>query len=106
MSDQQQVWPVLDQLNKELGAILKQTLEDLNTVAGKERLEKWRLATLAVLKQQAGERIAKQFELTRPSPSFTHDLVEEFEEEVDTYRTALDRAVKALRARAGGGATS
>lgn len=106
MSDQQRAWPILDQLNKELGAILQQALDDLNTVAGKERLEKWRLATLAVLKQQAGDRIAKQFELTKPSPSFTHDLVEEFEEEVDTYRTALDRAAKALRAKGAGGATS
>ncbi len=104
MSDQQQVWQILDQLNKELGAISKQTLEDLNTVAGKERLERWRQATLAVLKQQAGDRIAKRFELTKPSPSFTHDLVEEFEEEVDTYRTALDQAVKALRSKLTGGA--
>lgn len=98
MSDLQAALEAINQQSKGLDLVLKQTLEDLNTVAGKERLFKWQAATVALLRQHAGDRIATPFALVKPGPSFTNDLVEEFQDDIDLYRTALTTARKAVQA--------
>lgn len=99
---QQAALDAIDRQAKELDAISAQVAESLNTVAGAERLAKWKAATTALLKQHAGDRIANQFALAKPGMSFTNDLVEEFQDEVETYRTALQAAKKAVRAQSPG----
>ncbi len=102
MPQQQSALDAIERQSKELEAISAQVAENLNTVAGAERLAKWKAATTALLRQYAGDRIANQFALAKPGMSFTHDLVEEFQDEVETYRTALQAARKAVRAMASG----
>lgn len=74
---------------KALDAISNQTLEDLNTVAGTERIAKWKTGTVPLLAQWVGKKEAQEFADTRPGPSFTNDIVEEFTDEVDLYRNYL-----------------
>lgn len=74
---------------KELDAILGQTNADLNTVAGTERLAKWKARTAAVLTQVIGPQAGQEFAGKQPGPSFTNDLLEEFTDLVEFYRTAL-----------------
>jgi hypothetical protein len=74
---------------KALDAISSQTLEDLNTVAGTERIAKWKTRTVPLLAQWVGKKEAQEFADTRPGPSFTNDIVEEFTDEVDLYRNYL-----------------
>ncbi len=105
MTDQQAVVQAIECQAKELEAISKWVAQELNTVMGSERLAKWKAATTAVLRQQAGNRIAGQFAQARPGPSFTNDLVEEFQDEVETYRTALAAALKAVRAQGPAGSS-
>jgi hypothetical protein len=81
---------------RELDAILKQTNEDLNTVAGAERVAKWKAKTVPLLAQYVGQREAQEFAGKRPGPSFTNDLLEEFTDEVDFYRSLLVSLVKKL----------
>lgn len=81
---------------RELDAILKQTIEDLNTVAGSERVAKWKAKTMPLLAQYVGQREAQEFAGKRPGPSFTNDLLEEFTDEVDFYRGLLVSLVKKL----------
>jgi len=73
----------------ELDEIAKRTTEDLNTVAGTERVTKWKARTAALLSQALGENEGKAFARQQPSPSFTNDLFEEFTDVVDFYRSAL-----------------
>ena len=74
---------------KELDAIVQSAGKDLNTVAAKERIAKWKTQTLPLLAQYVGDREAKQFWKVEPGPSFTNDLLEELTEEAETYRNAL-----------------
>lgn len=80
---------MIEQQRKELDTILKQAAEDLNTVAGAERVAKWKARTIALIAQQVGPQEAKRFAETRPGPSFTSDLFEELSDEIDVYRTFL-----------------
>ena len=74
---------VIEQQLKELDAIAKQTNEDLNTVAGTERMAKWKARTAALLLQHVGKPAADAFAVINTGPSFTNDLVEEFNDNVD-----------------------
>lgn len=74
---------------RELDALAKQTLTDLNTVAGTERVAKWRTATIAVLTESVGAQEAKTFAEIHPGHCFTNDMVEEFTDLIDCYRTPL-----------------
>ncbi len=74
---------------KELDAILGQTTTDLNTVAGTERIGKWKARTAAVLTQAVGPKEGQAFAQKQPGPSFTNDMLEEFTDVVDFYRNAL-----------------
>lgn len=80
----------------ELDALIKQTLQDLNTVAGTERVAKWRLKTVALLTDSLGAEAGQKFAGIKPGPSFTNDLIEEFTDLVDCYRSPLAALAKQL----------
>ncbi|HEX2055663.1 MAG TPA: hypothetical protein VHF07_04160 [Nitrospiraceae bacterium] len=95
MPDMTQALTVIEQQLKELNAIAKETNETLNAVAGRERVMKWKARTADLLIKQVNQQEGQTFSRTNPGPSFTNDLVDEFNDEVDFYRTQLT----ALRAR-------
>lgn len=74
---------------EELDKITGQTMKDLNTVAGTERVEKWKADTVAILTRTVGQQEAHRFSGIHPGPCFTNDLVEEFNDLIDCYRTPL-----------------
>ncbi len=82
-----------DQL-KELDAIFQETMETLNTVAGVERVAKWKGRTVALITQFLGEKEAQRFAALQPGPSFTNDLTEEFTDLVDYFRAPLTDLAK------------
>jgi hypothetical protein len=87
---------VVQQQIKELDELAKQTLVDLNTMAGAERVAKWKAKTVALLTDTVGQTEAQRFAALQPGPSFTNDLVEEFTDLIDTYRTPLASLAKQL----------
>ena len=74
---------------EELDKITGQTMKDLNTVGGTERVEKWKVETVAILTCAVGPQEAQRFSGIRPEPCFTNDLIEEFNDLIDCYRTPL-----------------
>ncbi len=90
---------VIQRQIKELDEIANRTTMDLNTVAGSERVAKWKARTAPLLAQFVGMKEAQEFVDKRPGPSFTNDLLEEFSDEVDLYRSYL----VALSKKVGGG---
>jgi hypothetical protein len=80
----------------ELDALAEQTRTDLNTVAGTERVAKWKVATVALLMEAVGSQEGEIFSGIHPGPSFTNDLLEEFTDLIDCYRTPLAALVKRL----------
>lgn len=91
---------LIDRQVKELDAIAKQTTQDLNTVLGSERIAKWKARTVALLQQHVGKQEADELARKNPGPAFTNDLIEEFTDEVDCYRSHLTALAKRLRAAA------
>lgn len=87
---------VVQQQIKELDALAKQTREDLNTVAGAERVAKWKTRTVALLMEAVGQKEGQKFAGIHPGPSFTNDLVEEFADLIETYRAPLAALAKQL----------
>jgi len=87
---------VVRQQIKELDALAKQTLDDLNTVAGTERIVKWKAKTVALLNEAVGQQEGQKFAGVHPGPSFTNDMVEEFTDLIDSYRTPLTSLAKQL----------
>lgn len=87
---------VVQQQIAELDALRKQTLQDLNTVAGSERVAKWKLKTVALLTDIVGQEEGRKFASILPGPSFTNDLLEEFTDLIDCYRTPLAALAKQL----------
>lgn len=81
---------------EELEALAKQTLQDLNTVAGTERLLKWKARTAGLISNAVGQEQGSAFAGIQPGPSFTNDLVEEFTDLVDCYRIPLQTLAKQL----------
>ncbi len=86
----------IQQQMMELDGIAKQTTEDLNTVAGTERVAKWKARTVALLSQAIGEQEGQAFARQQPGPSFTNDMFEEFTDIVEHYRSALQTMAKKL----------
>ena len=80
----------------ELGTLEKQTLQDLNTVAGAERLAKWKVRTVALLSNTIGHLEGQAFARIQPGPAFTNDFVEEFMDLVECYRSPLVILAKRL----------
>jgi len=87
---------IIQQQLKELDALAKQTLEDLNTVAGIERVSKWKARTVVLVTEAAGQQEGQKFSAIHPGPSFTNDMVEEFTDLIDCYRTPLAALAKQL----------
>jgi hypothetical protein len=82
---------------KELDTIFQETMETLNTVAGVERVAKWKVKTTAIITESLGQKEGQKFAALQPGPSFTNDLVEEFTDLIDYFRTPLTDLVKQLR---------
>ena len=74
---------------KELDQIFHETMETLNTVAGAERVAKWKAKTSALITESLGQKEGQKFAALQPEPSFTNDLVEEFTDLIDYFRTPL-----------------
>jgi hypothetical protein len=89
MSDQHTALQMIQRQLGELEEILKKTTEDLNTVAGQERVEKWKKQTTPLIARHVGPQEAQKFSGISPGPSFTNDLLEEFSDEIEVYRNAL-----------------
>jgi hypothetical protein len=88
--DSNKALSVIQQQLKELDVIYRETLEGaINTVAGTERVAKWRVRTIALLTESVGEKEAQEFGRLQPGMVFTNDLVEEFTELVDCFRIPL-----------------
>jgi hypothetical protein len=82
---------------KELDELFLRASKDLNTIAGAERVAKWKVRLVPLLAQQVGQQEAKRFADLKPGPSFSNDLLEELGDEVEVYRdflTALAEQVK------------
>lgn len=90
---------ILERLRRqldELDGLAKQTLRDLNTVAGTERLARWKARTAALIMESVSPEEGQKFASIQPGPSFTNDMVEEFTDLVDCYRTPLMALAKQL----------
>ena len=91
---------VIDEQLKELEAIATRTMQDLNTVSGAERIAQWKVRTVSLLQQLAGKNEADELARKNPGPAFTNDLIEEFTDQVDCYRSYLVALAKRLRSAA------
>lgn len=99
MSDpRSQAIATLEKQLQELDALEKETVtESMNTVRGTELVRKWKERTVALIAQQIGADAARSLANAQPGPSFTHDLFEEFSDEVELYRSAVRKLMQQLR---------
>jgi len=81
---------------KELDQIFLETMETLNTVSGAERVAKWKARTSALITDSLGQKEGQKFAALQPGPSFTNDLVEEFTDLIDYFKTPLTDLAKQL----------
>ena len=81
---------------KELDTIFQETMETLNTVSGAERVAKWKIRTIALITESLGQKEGQRFAALQPGPSFTNDIVEEFTDLIDYFRTPLADLAKQL----------
>jgi hypothetical protein len=81
---------------KELDQIFQDTMETLNTASGAERVAKWKAKTVEVITESLGQKEGQKFAALQPGPSFTNDLVEEFTDLIDYFRTPLADLAKQL----------
>ena len=91
---------MIDQQVKELDAIATRTIQDFNTTLGTERMGQWKIRTVALLQQHAGQSAADELARKTPGMAFTNDLTEEFTDEVESYRSYLVTLAKRIRAAA------
>jgi hypothetical protein len=87
---------MLQQQLKELEQIFQETIVTLNTVAGAERVSKWKARTVARITESLGQKEGQKFAALQPGPSFTNDLVEEFTDLTDYFRIPLADLAKRL----------
>ncbi len=87
---------MLQQQLKELDQIFRETMETLNTVAGAERMAKWKARTSTLITESLGQKEGQKFAALQPGPSFTNDLVEEFTDLTDYFRVPLADLAKRL----------
>ena len=92
-------YTMLQKQLKELDTIFQETMETLNTVAGAERVAKWKARTSALITEFLGQQEGQRFAALQPGPSFTNDLVEEFTDLIDYFKTPVaDLAKQAAQA--------
>jgi hypothetical protein len=95
--DANQALLIIQKQLKELDGIFQDTMEmSLNTVAGTERVAKWRVRTVSLLAESVGEKAAQDFARLQPGMVFTNDLVEEFTDLIDCFRVPLSALAKQL----------
>jgi len=82
---------------QELDAILIQAQNDLNTVAGGERVKKWKAKAIPLFANEFGPNVAQRLTSTTPGPSFTSDLLEELSDEIEVYRSFLLTLVEEVK---------
>jgi hypothetical protein len=83
---------------QELDAVEKETVtKSLNTMRGIEQVRQWKARTVPLIAQHLGPASAQSFADTKPGPSFTHDLFEEFSDEVEVYRSAIRKLMQEAR---------
>lgn len=87
---------VIQQQLKELDQIFQDTMETLNTVSGMERVRSWKARTVTLLTETVSKEAGQEFARVQPGPSFTNDLVEEFTDFIDTFKTPLSALLKKL----------
>ena len=87
---------LVQQQLKELDTIFQETMETLNTVAGAERVAKWKARTIALITESLGQKEGQKFAALQPGPSFTNDLVEELTDLIVYFRTPLADLAKQL----------
>ena len=66
-------------------------------MAGHDRVAKWKVRTVAVLTHRLRPIEGQEYTKANPGPSFTNDLVDEFNDEVDCYRGRLKAMHKRLQ---------
>jgi hypothetical protein len=88
---------MLQQQLKELDQIFHDTMETLNTVSGAERVAKWKARTSALITESLGQKEGQKFAALQPGPSFSNDLVEEFTDLIDYFKTPLTDLATQLR---------
>ena len=81
---------------KELDQIFHDTMETLNTVSGAERVAKWKTRTSTLITESLGQKEGQKFAALQPGPSFSNDLVEEFTDLIDYFKTPLTDLTKRL----------
>jgi len=81
---------------KDLDQIFQETMETLNTVAGAERVAKWKARTSTLITESLGQKEGQKFSALQPGPSFTNDLVEEFTDLIDYFKNPLTDLAKQL----------
>jgi hypothetical protein len=79
---------------KELDQIFQDTMETLNIASGTERVLKWRVITVALITESVGQKEGQKYAALQPGPSFSNDLVEEFTDLIDYFRTPLAHLAK------------
>ena len=89
-------YTMLQKQLKELDQICQETMETLNTVAGAERVAKWKARTGALITESLGQKEGQKFAALQPGPSFTNDLVEEFTDLIDYFKNPLTDLMKQL----------
>jgi hypothetical protein len=57
---------------------------------------KWKATTTALITESIGQKEGQKFAALQPGPSFTNDLVEEFTDLIDYFRTPLAHLAKQL----------
>ena len=82
---------------QELDGILAQAQKDLNTVAGSERVKKWKAKATSLFATELGQNFAQRLASTTPGLSFTSDLLEELGDEIEVYRSFLLKVIEELR---------
>jgi len=94
--DAHKAMAVIQQQLKELDGIFQDTMGTLNTTAGTERVAKWKAKTVTLLTESVGEKAGQDFARIQPGPSFSNDLVEEFTDLIDCFRSPLTGLSKSL----------
>jgi hypothetical protein len=82
---------------QELDALFLRASKDLNTIAGAERVAKWKVRLVPLLAQHVGQEEAKRFADIQTGPSFTNDLLEELGDNVEVYREFLTALADRVR---------
>jgi len=98
---------VIQEQLRELDQIFHDTMETLNTVSGMEKVAKWKARTVKLLSEAVSQQAGQDFARVQPGPSFTNDLVEEFTDFIDCFKSPLAALSKSLKKtghhQAGGG---